>query len=237
MSKLDQKEIDARRAEWVKKNPEEAARREAKKHPKSDSPSFERDAMENALDAPLSDQEVQKLKHEMMLLWQSMYNRRHEYLKHRDLSKAVIPEPTRELFKSYIRNYEGKPGFSMECDNLLIEGLKYPEADADLANFCFNYLDNKYSHGVKPSPGLWLQLWSRDFVPLDAVRLMMKHDRESGTYRRVQAFVELFPMLVDKIKAHCEKERQRLNEADDSNSGRRGRRLFFFTVLLHLYGA
>ena len=228
------------RTRWQADNPEEAARRRKNKNA-AVLPSFERDVKENALDAihpqSLSEQETVKIKKEMMSLWQLMYNRRHEYLEHRSLKLAAIDEEDKARFKSYILRYGGMHGFSMECNNLLIDGLKYPETDACLANLCFKYLDDKYSHGVKPSAGFWLQLWSREFVPLDAVRLMMKHDAETGTYRRVQGFVELFPMLVDKIKQHCERERHLLSIAEDSQAGRCARRLFFFTVLINLYGA
>lgn len=241
-TKPTEEQIAQRRAQWAEANPEEAARRAMKR--KANQPAFDRENEENIKDVflvdDLSDQEIADVKREMLDLWRYIYDRRHAYLRHRNLAAAGLSKAEKEKFKTFILHFEGVPGFSFETEQLLIEGLKYPEEDHDLANFCFKYLNDKYQKGAKPSPSLWLQLWSREFVPLDAVRLMMKHDNESGTYLRQPGFEEIFPMLVEKIRKHADREHERFLEAtaadDSSASGRRARRHFFFTVLLSIYG-
>ena len=241
-TKPTEEQVAQMRAQWAKDYPEEAARRAMKR--KANQPAFERDNEENIEDVTpvedLTDQEIAEVKQEMLDLWRYLYDRRHAYLQHRNLASAGLSKKDKEKFKTFILHFEGVPGFSLETEQLLIEGLKYPEENHDLANFCFKYLDDKYQKGIAPSPSLWVQLWSRDFVPLDAVRLMMKHDNESGTYHRQKGFEEIFPLLVDKIQEHADKEQERLYEAtrmnDGKSSGRRARRHFFFTVLLNTYG-
>ena len=241
-------EIDYLRTQWRENYPEEAARRANKR--KAGQPDFERDGEENTADAPvitMTEQESAEIKKEMLAFWHYIYNRRHEFLVHRNLEQAALTDEQKQQFKEYILRYEGIPGFSMETENLLIDGLKYPEKDNDLANFCYKYLADKYAKkGAEPSMALWIQLWNRDFVPLDAVRLMLRHDRESGTYSKRDNFVAVFPMLVNKIKKHRDKEELRLRMAQEEEAasashsgvatGRRARRLFFFNILLRVYG-
>lgn len=241
-------EIDYLRTLWREWHPEEAARRASKR--KSGQPDFGRDADETTADAPivtLTEQESVEIKKEMLEFWHYLYNRRHEYLVHRNLEAAALSDEQKKKFKEYILRYEGISGFSMETENLLIDGLKYPEKDNDLAKFSYEYLAAKYAKGAEPSMSMWIQLWNRDFVPLDAVRLMIRHDRESGTYSKNDSFVAVFPMLVNKIKKHRDMEELRLKAARQAEAvpgsssgaeitGRRARRLFFFNALLHVYG-
>ena len=241
-TKPTEEQVAQMRAEWAKNYPEEAARRARQR--KVNQPAFERDDEENIEDVfpveTMSEQEIAEVKKDMLDLWRYMYNRRHDYLQHRNLARAALSNLYKQRFRTFILRFEGVPGFSFETEQLLIEGLKYPEADHDLANFCFKYLNEKYEKGAQPSSSLWIHLWSREFVPLDAVRLMMTYENESGTYHRKKIFEEIFPLLVDKIREHADKEQQRLNETvlmhDGSASGRRARRHFFFTVLLTIYG-
>lgn len=241
-TKPTEEQIAQWRAQWAKSNPEEAARRAMKR--KANQPPFDREKEENIEDVflvdGLSEQEIAEVKREMLDLWRYLYDRRHAYLQHRNLAAAGLSKEEKEKFKTFILHFEGVPGFSFETEQLLIEGLKYPEENHELAKFSFKYLNDKYEKGVKPSPTLWMQLWSREFVPMDALRLMMKHDNERGTYLRQHGFEELFPMLVDKIRQHADREYERFLEATAANdgpaSGRRARRHFFFTVLLAIYG-
>lgn len=241
-------QIDYLRTVWREKNPEEAARRARKR--KSGQPDYERDEDENTTDAPvitMTEQESAEVRKEMLAFWHYLYDRRHEYLVHRNLEQAALTDEEKQQFKEYILRYEGISGFTMETENLLIDGLKYPEKDNDLANFCFKYLADKYAKGAEPSMAMWIQLWNRDFVPLDAVRLMLRHDIESGTYSKNNKFETVFPMLVNKIKKHRDKEELRLAAAREAErehpgsggiaTGRRARRLFFFNILLRVYGA
>ena len=246
--KPTEEEIAYLRTQWREQNPGEAARRANKR--KSGQPDFSRDADENTTDSPvvtLTEQESAKIKKEMLEFWHYLYNRRHEYLVHRNLEDAALSDEQKKKFKEYILLYEGIPGFSMETECLLIDGLKYPEKDNDLANFSYEYLAAKYAKGAEPSKSMWIQLWNRDFVPLDAVRLMICHDRESGTYSKNDHFVAIFPMLVDKIKKHRNKEELRLKAAQQAEAshrslssmaitGRRARRLYFIETLLRVYG-
>ena len=237
-------QIEELRNQWRTRHPEEYARREAKRNPVS----LEREEGENIDDVipvVLTDSEKDAMKKEMMALWNYMFNRRHEYLVHRNLEQAALTEDEKARFKEYILRYEGVPGFSLETENLLIDGLKYPEKDHDLANFCFKYLEKKYDEGAEPSISMWIQMWNRDFVPLDAIRLMIKHDGDSGRHVAVEAFREMMPLLVNKIRKHLKREEERLALAREleikspertSQSGRRARRLFYFQTLLYAFG-
>ena len=240
-------EIDALRTEWRKQHPKEAARRDLKRHAKGDHgyPEFDRLPDENIIDTvpieEMTEVDLAKVKKEMTELWRTIYDRRQEYLQHRDLAKAALTEEEKRRFKEYILRYEGIPGCSMETENLLIEGLKYPEDDHAIAEFCFRYLDAKYDHGAKPSDTLWLGIWSRSFVPLDAVRLMIRHDNEKGTYHKRECFVELWPVLVEKVIKHRAQEQERLDATKQGGkladvAGRRACRLFFFDMLLYTFG-
>lgn len=245
--KLTPLEVDVLRSEWRKQHPEEAERRALKRKAHGDVGYHEFDRLpdENITDAvpleELSDVELAKVKKEMTELWRTMYDRRQEYLEHRDLAKAALTEEEKRRFKEYILRFEGVSGCSMETENLLIEGLKYPENDHDLADFCFKYLDTRYDHGEKPSVTLWLGIWSRSFVPLDAVRLMIRHDNETGTYHKRECFVEIWPLLVEKVIMHRSQEQERLTAANtisnlSCTAGRRACRLFFFDILLYVFG-
>jgi hypothetical protein len=237
-------EIDAMRTEWRKQHPEEAARREFKRKLRGDVGyhELEREPDENIIDLPpvesLSESELNEVKKEMTDLWRAMYDRRQEYLKSRDLLKAALTEDEKRRFKEYILRFEGDPGFSMETENLLIEGLRYPEAPHDIAEFCFKYLDTKYDRGEKPSSTLWLGIWSRSFVPLDAVRLMIRHDNERGTYHKRECFEKLWPLLEEHAIKHCDQAQKLVNEANDKQddaAGRRACRMFFFQVLIYTF--
>lgn len=245
--KPTEEQVNYLRMLWRERHPEEAARRANKR--KANQPDFARDRDENTADAPvvaMSEQESAEIRKEMLAFWHYLYDRRHEYLVHRNLEQAALTDEEKQRFKEYILRYEGISGFTMETENLLIDGLKYPEKDNGLANFCFKYLSDKYAKGAEPSMAMWIQLWNRDFVPLDAVRLMIRHDVESGTYSKNGIFSDVFPMLINKIKKHRDKEELRLAAAQQAEKdspayngaivGRRARRLFFFDTLLHVYG-
>ncbi len=237
-------QIEELRNQWKARHPKEFARREAKRNPVS----LDREEGENIEDVIpffLTDSDKDAVKKEMMDLWNYIYNRRHEYLIHRNLEQAALSEEEIEKFKEFILRYEGIPGFSLETENLLIDGLKYPEKDHNLAKFCFEYLEKRYEAGAEPSVSMWIQLWNRDFVPLDAIRLMIKHEGDTGRHAPVEAFREMMPLLVNKIRKHLKKEEERLAlarklEMQDpertSQAGRRARRLYYFQTLLYTFG-
>lgn len=221
-------EVEALRQEWRRKNPREAEKRYLKKNP----PAKERLPDENIIDAvpisELSDTELSKVKKEMTDLWRTMYDRRHDWLQHHDLDEVAMSDSEKEQFREYILRYEGLEECSTETENLLIEGLKYPEKKADISAFCFKYLDAKYDT-EKPSSTLWLGIWSRNFVPLDAVRLMIRHDNNSGKYSCRECFKDVWPLIENKVLNHLERERQLKNS-------RAVVRKVFLEHLVYLFG-
>jgi hypothetical protein len=239
-------EIDALRTKWRKEHPEEAERRAIKRKARGDVGYHEFDRLpgENIDDAAsieeLSDADLVKVKREMTELCRAMHDRRHDYLEHCDLTKAALSDEERRRFKEFILRYEGLMNCTLETENLLIEGLKYPEQDHDLAEFCFKYLDAKYNRGEKPSVTLWLGIWSRNFVPLDAVRLMIRHENETGSYHKRKCFDEIWPLLVEKVSRHRDQEKERLEATGKGGkfsyaTGRHACRLFFFDMLLFAF--
>ena len=206
--------VNEARTQWREQHPEAAAERDQKRQ----ATSFEKKPDdENASDPfiveSLSDEQQELAKKKMILLCRKMHDRRHRYLQDRDLNKALLSKQEKEHFREYILHFDGVSGFSEETENLLIEGLKYPDTDkGNIPNFCFQYLDDRYAEGVKPSLMFWMNLWRKSFVPMDAVRLMVSHDPETGTYHPRECFRELWPTIKDNVVKHRDKERKLFNK-------------------------
>ena len=240
-TKKTEEEIAALRAEWRKQHPEEAARRALKKKVKNDVGYYEFDQLLINIGPSvesMSEEDLAESKKEMATLWCAMYQRCQNYLKSGDLKEAELTQDEKRKFKEFILRFEGAEGFVTEVENLLIEGLKYPEEDHEVATFCFNYLDAKYRSGKEPSLTLWLGIWNRSYVPLDVVRLMMRNNPEKGTYNKRECFAGIWPLLREKVLQHRTQEERLFAEAnrtDVKNAGQFARRYAFLDILYYVF--
>ena len=222
--RLTAAQIACRRALWAQQNPEEALRRLRKRMALTAE-------WENVDDDPRHLRYTgDKPKENMLCLWCALRERRHKYLQDNDLANAALSDEEKQDFRFFILYYGENPDFVFETEQLLIEGLKYPEADHWLAKFCSKYLRKKYSRGAAPSITLWTQLWSRSFVPLDAVRIMMTCN--DGIFKKTSKnFDDIFLLVKNDIIRHLQNEYS-MNE----NKNKKSERIFYFTALFGLYG-
>ena len=242
MSKWTPDQVNAARAAWREQHPEDAEKRAQKRKQRKEPiyPELYREDMAESEDvAPkqMSPAEVVKVKKEMTALYRQMYDKRQCYLDDGDLTKAELSKRQKAQFKEFILHFEGLREFSRETYSLLTEGLKYPEANKELAEFCFEYLDSEYKKGKAPSLTLWLQIWNRNFVPMKAVYLMLSWDRDRGTGYKRDCFVPLWPCLRQHVINARDGEQQQLDTYREKNQidGNTARRLIYFQLLIERY--
>ena len=234
------------RAEWRRRNPELAARRDAKRKAAEAAAKAEEEqefAEENLFlsELPKDEAELEAYRKKIKALWESVIARREQYVIERDIEKTKLSDEEKADFVRYVRcNYNSaNQAVAAIINLLLIEGLRYP--DKELNNFCYNFLREKESHG-EVSWSLWVNLWDTEFVPLDAVRLML--DIRDGRFYPLDRFKELIKIVSPKIQRHLEQEYRRLEWArglEESplrsrECGRKARRIFYFEALLGAYG-
>lgn len=241
---LTSEEQEILRAEWRRNNPEEAARRDAKKTAaeqeklqQAEKELEEENLMLSAL--PRGEAAVEAYRKKIKAVLDHITQKREEYVQNRDLEASKLSEDVKNAFITFVsRNYDGSNQVIAGVINaLVIEGLRYP--DKELNNFTFNLLKEKEAQ--KPNWALWIPLWGTEFVPLDAVRLMLK--MEDGGFRAIDTFRELVRIISSKILWHLEQEYKRLEWArklpDRIRSrevGRKAKRIFYFQMLLGAYG-
>ncbi len=234
------------RAEWRRRNPEEAARRDAKRKAAAanDQAEAEQEFAEENLflsELPKDQAEVEAYRKRIKSLWESIAARREQYVVERDLAKTKLADDEKEDFVRYVRsNYNStNQAVAAIINLLLIEGLRYP--DKELNDFCYNFLREKEEKG-DVSWSLWVNLWDAEFAPLDAVRLML--DIRDGRFYPLERFKELMKIVAPKIQRHLEQEYRRLEWAEGLSDrdirsrecGRKARRIFYFEALLGAYG-
>ena len=233
------------RAEWRRNNPEEAARRDAKKTAaeqkeleEAEKEQEEENLLLTAL--PKGEVAVEAYRKKIKAVLDHITQKREEYVEFRDLAASKLSDDVKAAYVTFVsRNYNGSNQVIAGVVNaLVIEGLRYP--DKELNNFTFNFL--KEREVEKPNWALWIPLWGTEFVPLDAVRLMLKI--EDGGFRAIDAFKELVRIISSKILWHLDQEYKRLEWArklPDSSIrsrevGRKAKRIFYFQTLLGAYG-
>ncbi len=163
------------------------------------------------------------------------------YIANRSSSAVALTESEYAEFESYVTKY-----FSMypaKIGRLLTIGLKYPDSSKRINNFCVDWIQNSFRRVGKDyysDPHFWGLLWEDgNFVPLDAIRLMLAKD-EKGVYQIDKRFDERnIKILLPYIEAQRDKEIERLKWAqtrDDSHESnqvpRKIRRLEAFNTLI-----
>lgn len=126
-----------------------------------------------------------------------------------DRKKEEVKLSAEELtkFATYIDNY---PWLSSKINQLLIVGLRYP--DTELNKIAEDYI-GKRRMGQNTDSVFWLTLWSdNDFVPLNAVRLMItEKDEQFALSNHFNGL--LIAKLLPFIEFQREKELLRLEWA------------------------
>lgn len=247
--KLSLEEQEFLRAEWRKQHPEEAARRDAKRKLAEEEKAKLRQEKEDfeqenlALSEPPKEEvSIEEYRKKIKELWDFISGKREQYVKDRDLEASALSDEVKEKFRYFVtRNYDSSNQvLAAVTGALLVEGLRYP--DKELNNFSYNFLREKESADNDISWSFWISVWDQEFVPLDAVRLML--DINNGSFRALDRFRDLVKIISGKIVRHLEQEYRRLKwsrslEDPDIRSrecGRKSKRIFYFQALLGAYG-
>ena len=247
--KLSLEEQEFLRAEWRKQHPEEAARRDAKrKLAKEEKAKLLREKedfeQENLVlsETPKEELSVEEYRKKIHSLWEEVRRKRERYVKERVLEDTVLSEEQKRDFRYFVtNNYDiENQGLAAVTGALLVEGLRYP--DKELNDFSFNFLREKESAADSISWSFWICVWDQEFVPLDAVRLML--DINDGSFRALDRFRDLVKVISSKMVRHLEQEYRRLEwsrsledpEIRSREVGRKCRRIFYFQALLGAYG-
>ncbi len=242
--KFTQEEKEILRMEWRRRNPEEAARREAKKNAaeqerlrKENEEIEQENYCFSAL--PRDEKAVEAYRKKISGLLEHITLKREQYVQDRNLEASRLSNDVRKDFIAYVsRNYDGhNQAIAGVICALLVEGLRYP--DKELNSFSFNFLKDREIEN--PNWILWISIWSMEFVPLDAVRLMLK--MENGSFQAIDTFRDLMRIVAPKVLWHLEQEYKRLEwskKIDDPvirerEIARKTKRISYFKALIKAY--
>lgn len=237
------------RAEWRRMHPEEASSRDAKRklaaeekaRLEQEKEDFEQENLALS-DPPKAEVSVEEYRKKIKELWEFIGEKREQYVKDRNLEASKLSDEVKENFKYFvIKNYDSSnQTIASVTSALLIEGLRYP--DKELNDFSYNFLREKENAENDICWSFWINLWDQEFVPLDAVRLML--DINDGRITALSRFRSLVDIISSKILRHLDLEYRRLEwsrSLEDPNIrtrevGRKSRRIFYFQALLGAYG-
>lgn len=112
------------------------------------------------------------------------------------MEDTVLSEEQKRDFRYFVtNNYDiENQVLAAVTGALLVEGLRYP--DKELNDFSFNFLREKESAADSISWSFWICVWDQEFVPLDAVRLML--DINDGSFRALDRFRDLVKVISSK---------------------------------------
>ncbi len=196
-----QEEIDQIRAE-------RAAKREAEIKRQLDA------EQENLMHEEMSKKEENRwvIVKEIDNFFDFLHDKRHEYLKDRDLEKSKLSEE--EIKKAFyfmsIRDDDNEPS----VNKVLAEMLKYPEPKLNFA--AYRFIANLLQEDTM-GMGFWVYVWGQGFIPNDILELMdeehisLKHGLTgyAEVLRRMCAQI----VLPDDMKRHLRWEEERLEQA------------------------
>lgn len=131
------------------------------------------------------------------------------YISQRDkLSSCLSPQET-QLFKKYAEEYFRS--CRRAVNELLILGLRYP--DKEINRFSVEFVRKNKKEAFFVDYFFWGSIWEDpDFVPLDAVRLMLK--KENDRYQIDNCFAFTFiQSILPLMEAQRDKEVLRLAQA------------------------
>jgi len=245
-------EVEDARRKWQQKHPELAVKRKSNKLAPDEKQAEESpvDVQEHiAENFPLFPQFSQQdvamanFRKEVEDFAMYLHQKCETFVQTRNLENAALTMEEQMFFHKVVLFWYRPPiidsyAISAVAKSLLVDGLRYP--DKKLNDFCVNFLERvEREHGI--SWTLWMNLWSRPFVPADAIRLMMF--QEDGEYSRKESFKEIVPMLKNKIFRHLEAEHKRLETAKEiadplvreREVERKQRRIRLFEQLVDVY--
>ena len=178
------------------------------------------------------------------------------YIADRSEAAISIKESDYAEFERLVRKYFTL--YPSKISRLLALGLRYPDSTRRLNKFCFEWIKyieclniegrrgwiNKSLHHLKDYYNdslFWTLLWEDDFVPMDAIRLMIiKGQGQKEEYQMDPRFDKYFLRdLLPLIEAQRDKEIERLkwaqtrDDRDEQNQvPRKIRRLEAFNTLV-----
>ncbi len=160
-----------------------------------------------------------------------------KYISHRDRLSVKLSKEDLEKLENYITQY----GYHLQnkINTLLIVGLRYPDHGAN--KICSDYV---VKHKIFPKQAwvdsvFWYTLWrDEDFVPLDAIRLMLQ-DNGKGEFQINPSFSKhILKDLRPWVEYQKKKEEIRLSLSqklcDPDDIKRKQDRLDFFLCLIEV---
>lgn len=172
---------------------------------------------------------------EMEKFLQNMQNKLNLYLASR------LPEPLQKREKEQFRRYVSKSRNRTLSNRVLVLALRYP--DKELNEMAVELVKTKKKDRLLPDIHFWSLLWADNLVPMDAVRLMLKKNKD-GYYEIDPCFSPVtIKDLLPLIEAQRDKEITRLKWAQslegherEREIARKTRRLNAFNLLLEAAG-
>lgn len=131
------------------------------------------------------------------------------YISERNVPGCKLSDEEMAEFQKFVRNYFRY--CRLPINQLLILGLRYP--DKELNSFCAKFIQEHKKNALIVDYYFWGSLWEdTDFVPLDAVRLMVV--KINGNYEIDKCFDAGFiKSILPLIEAQRDKEALRLTQA------------------------
>ncbi len=152
------------------------------------------------------------------------------YVTYRNIEASKLEPETIKRFCSLVEN--NCYAYPKTVNNLLILGLRYPDSSKELNHFCTKWIAEHKMHSYE----FWYQLWQDpDFVPLDAVRLMLDGNHQL----KLKFSALLIKNLIPLIENQRDKEQKRLEWSEnlsgierEKHVSRKSERLEAFNELL-----
>ncbi len=157
-----------------------------------------------------------------------------DYIANRS-NEAQLTDKERNLFYKYVK--ENVHSYRLLVNQMLILGLRYP--DKELNSFCSNFVQENKKGPYFTDYHFWGTLWEDpDFVPLDAIRLMLVK-KEDGRHIDNLFAPSFIQSIIPLIEAQRNKEVERLKFAQmlegkerETQVKRKMERLNAFNILL-----
>lgn len=188
---------------------------------------------ENLLDVDLTKKQKShgERAREIELKGRELRDKRKAYLEERDINKAYLSESEIQYFINVLKLYSE---FEFQVQKILIEMLKYPIPELSIT--AEKFINENMANTSLSSLSLWINMFTRQFLPNNALRLLIKHYkvlRENGGKL-------IFPKPLNE---HLENEKKRMVQAKriedevlkNKQISRVQERIDLFNKLLELY--
>lgn len=252
---LTQAEIEARRAEWAKLNPEKAKARKAKSKPAADAKDLNPETA-NANKVVTITAKEQREENDVLIVsktdlrYRSKYirdfknaicDRCEAYVLDRDAEKVALTRTEKKFAKMVVERYYYHPEQEYQplACGILREMLRWP--DPELNVWAYNFLEEQHAKGHIVIM-FWFILWCERFVPADAVRLLLD-EGEDGNYHPKPEFRQIVNWISSWVFKALDYEYERLETVKtiedkkirDKEVKRKNKRIQYFLALISTY--